>query len=52
MSVRIYTHDACLAHDTGPGHVERPPRLTAVTDALRAAFDDLDWQSAPRAGRQ
>jgi len=52
MSVRIYTHDACLAHDTGPGHVERPPRLTAVTEALRAAFDDLDWQSAPRAGRE
>jgi acetoin utilization deacetylase AcuC-like enzyme len=52
MSVRIYTHDACLAHDTGPGHVERPPRLTAVIEALRAAFDDLDWQSAPRAGRE
>jgi acetoin utilization deacetylase AcuC-like enzyme len=52
MSVRVYTHEACLAHDTGPGHVERPPRLTAVIEALRAAFDDLDWQSAPRAGRE
>ena len=51
MGIRIYTHEACLEHDTGPGHAERPQRLAAVTRALREAFDDLDWQPAPRAGR-
>ena len=50
--MRIYTHPACLAHDTGPGHAERPERLTAVTEALREAFADaLDWQEAPCASR-
>lgn len=50
--MRIYTHPACLAHDTGPTHAERPDRLQAVTDALRDAFADaLDWREAPRAGR-
>jgi acetoin utilization deacetylase AcuC-like enzyme len=49
--VRIYTHDACLAHDTGSGHPERPQRLSAVIDALRSEIPDLDWHSAPRAGR-
>ena len=27
MSLRLYTHPACLGHDTGPGHAERPDRL-------------------------
>lgn len=49
--LRIYSHPACLAHDTGPGHAERPERLSAVTDALHAAFPQLDWQDAPRASR-
>jgi acetoin utilization deacetylase AcuC-like enzyme len=48
--VRVYTHPACLEHDTGPGHPERPARLAAVVDALRDAFPDvLDWREAPRA---
>ncbi len=47
----VFTHPACLAHDTGPGHAERPQRLGAVIDALRDAFDDLDWHDAPRASR-
>ena len=48
--LRIYTHRACLAHDTGPAHAERSERLQAVTDALDAAFADaLDWFDAPRA---
>jgi acetoin utilization deacetylase AcuC-like enzyme len=48
--LRIYTHRACLAHDTGPGHAERSERLDAVTQALRDAFPDaLDWIDAPRA---
>ena len=52
MPVAIYTHAACLAHDTGPDHAERPARLLAVTEALRAAFQGtLDWREAPRASR-
>ena len=49
--MRIYSHLACLAPDTGPAHVERPERLSAVTDALHAAFPQLDWHDAPRASR-
>lgn len=49
--MRIYSHPACLAHDTGPGHPECPERLSAVTDALHAAFPELDWHEAPRASR-
>lgn len=49
--MRIYSHPACLAHDTGPVHAERPQRLSAVTDALHAAFPELSWHEAPRATR-
>ena len=51
--VRVYTHPACLAHDTGPAHAERPERLSAVTQALRDALDgSLDWHEAPLATRE
>ena len=33
-SLRIYTHPACLQHDTGFGHPESPARLRAVLQAL------------------
>ena len=49
--MRVYTHPACLAHDTGPDHAERPARLSAVTDALRTGLPALDWHEAPRATR-
>ncbi len=49
--MRIYSHSACLTHDTGPAHAERPERLSAVTDALHMAFPQLDWHEAPRASR-
>ncbi len=49
--MRIYSHPACLAHDTGPTHAERPARLTTVTNALHAAFPSLSWHEAPRASR-
>jgi len=49
--MRIYTHPACLDHDTGPDHAERPARLTAVVDALRSGLPALDWHEAPRATR-
>ena len=52
MPVAVYTHAACLAHDTGPDHAERPARLLAVTEALLTAFPGtLDWREAPRASR-
>lgn len=49
--IQVFTHAACLAHDTGVGHPESPARLNAVTRALEAAHPDLDWQQAPRATR-
>jgi acetoin utilization deacetylase AcuC-like enzyme len=49
--MRIYSHPACLAHDTGPTHAERPERLFAATNALHAAFPELAWHEAPRASR-
>jgi acetoin utilization deacetylase AcuC-like enzyme len=52
VSTHLFTHPACLAHDTGPGHAERPERLDAVVDALREAFDArLHWHEAPLATR-
>lgn len=47
----FFTHAACFAHDTGPGHPERAERLGAVIDGLRDAFVGADWREAPRASR-
>ncbi|BBD80944.1 histone deacetylase family protein [Aerosticca soli] len=48
--LRLYTHPACLLHDPGPAHVERPARLTAVLKALdRDRFAALDYIEAPGA---
>ena len=33
-AVHWYSHPACLDHDPGPGHQERPQRLAAVTAAI------------------
>jgi acetoin utilization deacetylase AcuC-like enzyme len=49
--VHFFTHSACLLHDTGAGHAERPARLEAVTAALREAFPQSPWFEAPRATR-
>ena len=51
MSLRVYTHTACIAHDPGEGHPERPERLGAVIQALRDRMPAIDWQEAPRASR-
>ncbi len=51
MSFPVFTHPACLAHDTGPTHAESPARLAAVTAGLRDTYPDLDWREAPRASR-
>ena len=51
MTTALFTHSACLGHDTGPGHPERIERLEAIAEALAAPrFDELDRREAPRAG--
>ena len=50
MTTRLYTHDACLEHDTGPGHPERGDRLRAVRAILEnEAFGALERAEAPAA---
>jgi len=48
--IAIYTHAACLQHDTGPDHAECAARLRAVTDTLHR-LPGLEWHDAPRAAR-
>ena len=51
--LRLYTHEACLAHDPGPGHPEQPARLRAVLTALdHDGLAMLDRVEAPRASRE
>jgi acetoin utilization deacetylase AcuC-like enzyme len=51
--LRLYTHPACLLHDPGPGHAERPARLHAVLQALdHDRFAALDRIEAPQATRE
>ena len=46
----VVAHPACLAHDMGEGHPERPDRLRAIERALESeAFQMLARDSAPRA---
>ena len=50
MTTLLLTHPACLEHDTGYGHPERPDRLRAVNKALAApAFNALARKEGPRA---
>ena len=50
MNTVFFTHAACLAHDTGPGHPECAARLQAVHRALEAEeFALLDRREAPTA---
>lgn len=51
--LRLYTHPACLQHDPGPGHAERPARLRAVLQALdHDRYAALDRVEAPRVTRE
>ncbi|MEQ8710584.1 MAG: histone deacetylase family protein [Rhodospirillales bacterium] len=53
MTTMLITHQACLEHDTGPGHPERPDRLRSVLKALRDdAFAGLERLEAPCATRE
>ena len=50
MTVALFTHPACLGHDNGPGHPERPDRLRAVLRALESeVFSTLAREEAPEA---
>lgn len=50
MPTLLITHLACLDHDMGPQHPERPDRLRAVLDALEAPdFAALNREEAPEA---
>ena len=50
MTVALFTHPACLGHDNGPGHPERPDRLRAVLRALESeVFSTLAREDAPEA---
>jgi acetoin utilization deacetylase AcuC-like enzyme len=50
MTTILYTHPACLGHEPGGGHPERPARLQSVLEALEADdFAGLERREAPRA---
>ncbi len=52
MHTALFTHAACLEHDTGEEHPECADRLRAVLAALEdEAFMFLDRRDAPRATR-
>jgi acetoin utilization deacetylase AcuC-like enzyme len=49
MTTAFFTHPACLEHDTGQGHPERPQRLEAVLLALdEPEFGKLERREARR----
>lgn len=53
MNTLLFSHPACLQHDTGAGHPESAERLQAVLDRLSGPeFDGLARRSAPPAGRE
>jgi acetoin utilization deacetylase AcuC-like enzyme len=50
MATVLFSHRACLSHETGPLHPESPARLRAVLAALEGeAFAYLERREAPRA---
>jgi acetoin utilization deacetylase AcuC-like enzyme len=50
MSTVLLTHPACLDHDPGRYHPERPQRLAAILDALEDdSFRSVERIEAPRA---
>lgn len=53
MTTLLFTHEACLNHDTGRMHPESPERLRAVLAALEAGeFAGLERREAPQASRE
>ncbi len=52
MTTALFSHSACLYHETPLGHPESPDRLRAVLHALESEdFAYLDRREAPRASR-
>ncbi len=50
MTTLLISHPACLAHDMGEGHPERPDRIRAVDRALESEiFQMMARDAAPRA---
>jgi len=50
LTTLLISHPACLAHDMGEGHPERPDRLRAIERALESeVFQLLAREAAPRA---
>jgi acetoin utilization deacetylase AcuC-like enzyme len=48
MATLLLTHPAFIAHDTGPGHPERPDRMRAIDKVLaHDIFNGLERQEAP-----
>ncbi len=48
MATLLITHPCFLAHDTGPGHPERPDRMRAIDKVLaHDVFKDLVREEAP-----
>jgi acetoin utilization deacetylase AcuC-like enzyme len=48
VTTLVLSHPACLDHDTGPGHPERPGRLRAIAEALdHPRFATLCRMDAP-----
>ncbi len=53
MTTLLVTHSACIGHDMGDGHPERPDRMRAVDRALESeAFQLLLRDSAPLASTE
>jgi acetoin utilization deacetylase AcuC-like enzyme len=48
VTTLLLSHSACLDHDTGPGHPERPDRVRAIAEALdQPRFAKLRRANAP-----
>ena len=44
MTTLLVTHAACMTHDMGEGHPERPERMRAVDQALDALIESAKHQ--------
>ena len=49
MALLVFTHDAALRHDTGPGHPERPERIGAALDGVYRSGVAHEVRSPPEA---
>lgn len=52
MRVLLFTHDACLAHDAGRRHPERPERIEAVVAGVESSGQEIVRREAPAASRE